>query len=228
MERRDFLTKVEDKQSNNDVLGTYPQGMMTVRQMGDLLGLKKTERYWLVHKNYFITKEIKGQILIDIDSFEQWYRNQLTYHKISGEVPGSEISKNSYSVSEVAEILQMTESTVYVIIKDSGMKTIEIDHRTRIPKDVFDKWYVEQLFCNDIKKTQNPIRTVLLRESAKKYITVKEASEIAGISRQAMIKHLEKGHMDYVHFGRDIRIHRSSFTEWLNFERVSSIYNGGD
>jgi len=206
----------------------FPQGMMTVRQMGDMLGLKKTERYYLVHKGFFKTEEIQGQILIDIDSFEQWYRNQLTYHKISGEVPGSEISKNSYSVSEVAEILQMTESTVYIILKDTKMQTVEIDRRTRIPKDVFDKWYRDQIYCRDMKNTQNPVRTALLRESAPKYITIKDASEIAGISRQAVIKHLDKGHIEHVRIGRDIRISRESFVEWLNFDRVSSIYNGGD
>lgn len=29
--------------------------------MGELLGLKKTNRYWLVHKNYFETKEFAGK-----------------------------------------------------------------------------------------------------------------------------------------------------------------------
>ena len=83
----------------------FPQGMMTVRQMGDLLGLKKTERYWLIHKGYFKTTVIKEQIFVDIDSFEKWYANQLTYKKITGEEPGAEISKNTYSISEAAEIL---------------------------------------------------------------------------------------------------------------------------
>ena len=30
---------------------------MTVREMGNLLGLKKTERYYLVKKNHFKTKQ---------------------------------------------------------------------------------------------------------------------------------------------------------------------------
>ena len=34
--------------------------------MGDLLGLKKTERYWLVHKNYFETKTAIGKMWVDI------------------------------------------------------------------------------------------------------------------------------------------------------------------
>ena len=43
---------------------------MTVPEMGKLLGLKKTDRYWLVHKNVFESKEIAGKIRINIASFE--------------------------------------------------------------------------------------------------------------------------------------------------------------
>lgn len=224
MERKkDLLRTNSNEQTAKNISHLIPQGMMTVRQMGDLLGLKKTERYWLIHKGYFKTTVIKEQIFVDIDSFEKWYANQLTYKKITGEEPGAEISKNTYSISEAAEILHVTESTVYIILKDTKMLTVEIDHRTRIPKDVFDQWYAEQIYCRDIMKTQNPIRTSLLRESAPKYISVSDASQIAGISRQAIIKHLNKSHMDYVRIRGGIHINRESFTEWLNSERVSSI-----
>lgn len=43
---------------------------MTVPEMGKLLGLKKTDRYWLVHKNVFESKEIAGKMRINIASFE--------------------------------------------------------------------------------------------------------------------------------------------------------------
>ena len=42
-----------------------------VPEMGKLLGLKKTDRYWLVHKNVFESKEIAGKIRINIVSFEK-------------------------------------------------------------------------------------------------------------------------------------------------------------
>ena len=38
---------------------------------GKLLGLKKTDRYWLVHKNVFESKEIAGKMRINIASFEK-------------------------------------------------------------------------------------------------------------------------------------------------------------
>ena len=90
MRRKNLLSKMTGNAgSNKSVAGIFPNGMMTVRQMGDMLGLKKTERYWLIKKGYFKTEEIQGKIFIHTDSFEDWYKNQLTYHKISGEAPGS-------------------------------------------------------------------------------------------------------------------------------------------
>ena len=56
---------------------------MTVPEMGKLLGLKKTDRYWLVHKNVFESKEIAGKIRINIASFEKWYANQIKIGRAS-------------------------------------------------------------------------------------------------------------------------------------------------
>lgn len=76
---------------------------MSVPEMGELLGLKKTDRYWLVHKNYFECKEILGQMRINIESFEKWYANQIKYHKVTGEEPGKALKGWSYSVPEVLQ-----------------------------------------------------------------------------------------------------------------------------
>mgnify|MGYP004529488093 CR=1 FL=1 len=86
---------------------------MTVPEMGKLLGLKKTDRYWLVHKNVFESKEIAGKIRINIASFEKWYANQIKYHKVTGEEPGKELKSWSYSVKEVADLLGVDDYLVY-------------------------------------------------------------------------------------------------------------------
>ena len=64
---------------------------MSVHEMGDMLGLKKTDRYWLVHKNYFRTETLLGKMRVEIASFEKWYANQDWYHKVNGEAPGKEL-----------------------------------------------------------------------------------------------------------------------------------------
>ena len=88
---------------------TQKRTWMTVPEMGKLLGLKKTDRYWLVHKNVFESKEIAGKIRINIASFEKWYANQIKYHKVTGEEPGKELKSWSYSVKEVADLLGVDE-----------------------------------------------------------------------------------------------------------------------
>lgn len=46
---------------------------MTVQAMGRLLGLKKTESYYLLHKHHFETVTINHQLRVVRASFEQWY-----------------------------------------------------------------------------------------------------------------------------------------------------------
>ena len=64
---------------------------MSVPEMRKLLGLKKTDSYWLVHKNFFKTEVIGGMMRIDLVSFEKWYANQVKYKKVDGEEPGKEL-----------------------------------------------------------------------------------------------------------------------------------------
>ena len=45
---------------------------MTVRAMGALLGLKKTESYYLVNKKVFDTVMVAGQKRVVKASFEEW------------------------------------------------------------------------------------------------------------------------------------------------------------
>ena len=94
-----------------------PRKWMSVHEMGDMLGLKKTDRYWLVHKNYFRTETLLGKMRVEIASFEKWYANQDWYHKVNGEAPGKELRLRSYSPKEIQEMLGTDNATVYEILK---------------------------------------------------------------------------------------------------------------
>ena len=100
---------------------TQKRTWMTVTEMGKLLGLKKTDRYWLVHKNVFESKEIAGKIRINIASFEKWYANQIKYHKVTGEKPGKELKSWSYSC------------LLYTSIPPAGSSRISI---SAVPSDI--------------------------------------------------------------------------------------------
>lgn len=58
---------------------------MSVPEMRKLLGLKKTESYWLVHRKFFRTETIGGMMRIDLESFEKWYANQVKYGRQADE-----------------------------------------------------------------------------------------------------------------------------------------------
>ena len=46
---------------------------MSVREMRELLGIKKTDSYWLLKKNCFEVVKIAGKMRIVKKSFENWY-----------------------------------------------------------------------------------------------------------------------------------------------------------
>ena len=117
---------------------------MSVHEMGDMLGLKKTDRYWLVHKNYFRTETLLGKMRVEIASFEKWYANQDWYHKVNGEAPGKELRLRSYSPKEIQEMLGTDNATIYEILKKNNIETVTVNERLRVPTDAFWDWYHSQ------------------------------------------------------------------------------------
>ena len=111
---------------------TTAKTTMSVREMQHLLGLGKTDSYWLLHKNFFEVILINDKMRIVISSFEKWYANQVKYHKVNGPPPGEELCKRSYSVLEVAEILKVDSDTVYTLIRQGKLKAETVDFWMRI------------------------------------------------------------------------------------------------
>lgn len=117
---------------------------MSVREMGRLLGLKKVESYWLVHKEFFETKLVGGKMRVVIASFERWYDSQIKYHKVTGEPPGKRLRQESYSAKDIAEILGVSDDVAYYIINRYKLPTILVDYWKRVPREAFETWYASQ------------------------------------------------------------------------------------
>ena len=128
---------------------------MTVPQMRKILGLKKTESYWLVHRNFFQTDIVNGHMMIDVESFEKWYANQVKHRKVDGPEPGAELTRMSYSFAEVAEMLGVSGAVVYEIWDKNNLETpstvsrwadegyfrfTKTDKILRIRRDSFERW----------------------------------------------------------------------------------------
>ena len=117
---------------------------MSVAEMGKMLGLGKTEPYWLVHKNCFETIMVNGKMRVVIESFEKWYANQTKRKKVNGPPPGEELRANSYSVQEIADMLSLDNTSVYYLIRRDQIPTFKAETWTRIRKSDFEKWYASQ------------------------------------------------------------------------------------
>lgn len=174
------LAKVIEENSLYKKKDSEERKMMTVREMGDLLGIKKTDRYWLVKKGFFQTKVVLGKMWVDIESFEKWYANQVKYKKVTGEEPGKELNAWSYSIKDLSEELGIADSVLYDILKRENIETVTVDYWKRVPKKAFDKWYAGQ--------TRYRTKTDREKDAAAEAatITMPEMARLLGVPRSTV------------------------------------------
>ena len=186
---------------------------MTVPQMRKMLGLKKTESYWLVHRNFFQTDIVNGHMMIDVESFEKWYANQVKHRKVDGPEPGAELTKMSYSFAEVAEMLGVSGAVVYEIWDKNNLETFTVDFVKRIPKDVFEKWYAGQ---SRYRKRKHGSHVGAKRS---RYISREEAAVMAGVTPSTVSRWAGEGYFEYTKTDKILRINRNSFENWLDMQK---------
>lgn len=153
---------------------------MTAAEMGRLLGLGKTDRYWLLHRHLFEWEEIMGTFRVNVESFEKWYANQVKYKKVTGEEPGKELKEWSYSPQEIAEMLGITDCTVYDLIKKNNIETVIVDSWKSVPKDAFYKWYHSQ---NKYRTREDWERDAAIENAT---ISMPEMARLLGVKRNTV------------------------------------------
>lgn len=174
---QEIRTRLEQFQANKD---PKLKNTMSVPEMRRLLGLKKTESYWLVHRNFFETRIIDGKMRVDLESFEKWYANQVKHKKVNGEEPGAELLKTSYSFMDAANLLGIHNSNLYEIWRRENLETITVDSVKRIPVDVFERWYENQIMY------QKADRMPTLTDLEADYIPLQEAAGLLGITKEKL------------------------------------------
>ena len=194
---------------------------MSVREMQQLLGLGKTDSYWLIHKNFFEVIQINDKMRVVISSFEKWYANQIKYHKVNGPPPGEELRKRSYSVVEAAEILSVDTETIYTLIRQGKIKTEIVDFWMRIPRDEFERWYSSQ------KRLRTAADRERDREIEEQTISVPEMAKLLGITREKVYWILKcKKYCDILVVERVAdrpRITKASFALWLKSQSTYQL-----
>lgn len=183
---------------------------MSVREMRELLGIKKTDSYWLLKKNCFEVVRIAGKLRIVKKSFEDWYARQTHYHKVTGEEPGKQLETEFYSAQRIGEMLGIKTCSVYDLIQAARLKTVVIDNRLMVPRDVFDTWYVGQ---KHYRVEQDRERDRLLEESS---MTVPELGRLLGLNRREAWKLHTKVKAAFVtiRVADKPRVTKQSFESW--------------
>lgn len=181
---------------------------MSVREMGRLLGLGKTESYWLIKKSYFKTITVAGKKRVMIDSFEAWYANQCKYRKVDGTPPGEEIQRTTLSVTELGQLLGISEASAYVLISKGHLEQVPVLGKMRITRDSFEQWY----------KTQCAYRTdvdqALDDEQMQTAYTMPDIGRLLGLHRNQVYYLVAKNLFETVQIGNRKCITKASFHHW--------------
>ena len=112
-EEYEELIKEVEANSPYKRLSSAKKKWMSVSEMGELLGFKKTDRYWLVHKNFFETKEIVGKMRVNI---EKYYQRLLKAPAVVNPIIGKR--KNEYvSTSTIRDIHKFFRSCFKQAVK---------------------------------------------------------------------------------------------------------------
>ncbi len=185
---------------------------MSVVEMGRLLGLQRTESYYLANKHYFRLIQIRGHTRVDIESFEKWYDNQVRYQKVDGSPPGRELKRNSYSPHDIEEMLGICEQNVYELIRHENLPVITVDYRMRIPKEAFDYWYSHQ---NHYRNQADRARDALYEAQT---LTMPEMARFLGVTRSKVYAILKdrkyKDQLEIVVIAGKKRVTKESFNRW--------------
>ena len=210
-EEEQYRALVKDIESKSTYKRQAPpeKKYMSVPEMRRLLGLGKTDSYWLVHKNFFTTEVISGQMRVELESFEAWYANQVKYHKVTGEEPGLELKKRSYSAKDIAKILDISEWQVYEEMKKAQVEYVLVDYWKRFPKEAFDRWYRRQdRFRN--ARDREKVRTLM--EGS---MRMPEMAKLLGINRHVVYEILKNSEvLKTIEIDGKKRVTKDSFYEW--------------
>ena len=189
---------------------TRKRTSMSVPELGKLLGLCKTEAYWLVKKNYFNTVLVGGTMRVMIDSFEKWYANQFKYHKVDGTPLGEEMKKTTYSVAELGQLLGLKEATAYELISKGHFEVVDVLGKRRITKASFERWYASQSKYQTLEDQERDAELI-----ASTY-RMTEVARMLGVHRQTIYDHVAAGHFEVIQVGRYKRITKTSFENWYH------------
>ena len=86
----------------------------------------------------------------------------------------------SYSVKEVADLLEVDDYLVYDLLKKNQMEAVIVDYWKRIPKESFQNWYKSQ---SRYRTKEDREKDALLEDAT---ITMPEMAQLLGTTRSSV------------------------------------------
>lgn len=200
---------------------------MSVPEMGRMLGLGKTESYWLIKKNYFKTILVGNTMRVMIDSFEEWYANQFKYQKVDGTPPGEELKKTTYSMEELGQRLGLKEATAYELVAKGHFDVVDVLGKRRVTKESFERWYASQ---TDYRTVEDQELDADIMAST---YGLPEMARMLGVHRQTIYYIVANEDFELIKVGRYKRATKESFengitirpaTSWRKIDRKGADY----
>ena len=181
---------------------------MSVTEMGKLLGLGKTESYYLVKKNYFKVITVGATMRVMISSFEEWYANQSFYKKVDGSEPGSQLKQTSMSVEELGNLLGISEASAYELIAKGHFEKVNVLGKMRISNESFWKWYADQ---SSYRTTEDRAKDAKKMEFV---FRIPEIAAMLGLHRNQVYYIVKSANLETVQIGRHKCVTKDSFYRW--------------
>lgn len=192
---------------------------MSVPEMRQMLGLKKTESYWLVHKNFFKTRMIAGKMRINIESFEKWYSCQTHYKKVDGPTPGAALNAVSYSVHDISKMLGISTDSVYELLERRKIETFSCDNQKRVEKRLFDRWLRRQAHYRTPEQREQD------REAEESTMSLPEMGRLIFLSRnQAYALAKRTPELEIISIAGQRRVTKTSFEKWYSSQKKYRKY----
>lgn len=184
---------------------------MSVPDMRKMLGLGKTESYWLVKQKHFETVIRAGQMRVVIASFDEWYENQTHYHKINGPEPGKKIRSESLTIREAADLLGIHKETFReMVVLKQDFHLIQTKQGFRILRDEFEAWYAGQ---THYRKAEGRVKDLPLEMAS---MSIPEMGRMICIDRRESYKvaYRYRDQLDFVTVADQKRVTKESFERW--------------
>jgi len=182
----------------------------SVRELRQMLGVKKTDSYWILKNRDIQTVTIDGKIRILKDSFWNWYSNQTKYRIIDGPEPGEALKATSYSVRDLMELLDISEYIAYNLIAKGIYDVIKVDYQMRITIESFERWYPTQ------EKYRLAEDRAADNEIYEKTYSMPEIGRMLGLHRNTVYSIMKSPRVEIICAAGQKRVTISSFENWYS------------